>query len=443
MDLAIFSITATAIPMITRSQTATRWISDSGWSKHVSNSNLYFAEFAPCEEAVQVGNYKVITLLSIRTVNLTTVVDELNHFSARKEVLYTPDIMLSLISMCQAKKCELWVGTDRDLEASTKEKMDVIYKGSGVVGMYRLETYEGLYKWVAQVRSEQVLVTKTELIDDWQQRVGRARERVSEASWQHVICLIVALLRESEAWAMYPYWESRREHQEKWWNQKDVTIGDGIEPGKASSTDRGVIEFELSDENVIFDDTVQGSEPLTEESEVVPSIVEFIYKRMESEPLAVVNLDDLTYYPSARRSTQRTAEISPDRFNYDKSLMVMELNVEIKVLGSDEMTVASHFWPVWQKAMEDEMAALDNMGTGDLAKLSPGQNIVKTKWCFDIKRHEEGAAVRPKARLVAKRFKQIERFDFQEVCLPVLRYATVRLVLSLPVSQNHQGENFM
>lgn len=45
--------------------------------------------------------------------------------------------------------------------------MDAIYKGSGMVKMYGIESHEGQYEGVANVRLEQAHTTKTKLVDVW------------------------------------------------------------------------------------------------------------------------------------------------------------------------------------------------------------------------------------------------------------------------------------
>lgn len=123
---------------------------------------------------------------------------------------------------------------------------------------------------------------------------------------------------------------------------KDVRVVEIIEPGRPGTTDNCLIQIEPSDENVIFDVTVHGARPPTEESEIVSNMPETVYERRESEPLAEVNLEDPTYYPSGRRSERRPAVIPPDRFNYDEMHMVTELKEERNVSESYEIAVISN-----------------------------------------------------------------------------------------------------
>jgi Reverse transcriptase (RNA-dependent DNA polymerase) len=58
--------------------------------------------------------------------------------------------------------------------------------------------------------------------------------------------------------------------------------------------------------------------------------------------------------------------------------------------------------------------------------LPKGRKIIKNRWVFDLKGDR-----RKKARLVAKDFSQVEGIDFNEIFSPVVRFETIRLMLTL------------
>ena len=66
----------------------------------------------------------------------------------------------------------------------------------------------------------------------------------------------------------------------------------------------------------------------------------------------------------------------------------------------------------------------------------PHANLVGCKWVFKIKLHSDGFIVRYKAKLVAEGFHQQAGIDYSETFSPVIKPATVRLVLAIVVSCN-------
>lgn len=90
----------------------------------------------------------------------------------------------------------------------------------------------------------------------------------------------------------------------------------------------------------------------------------------------------------------------------------------------------------WQKAMTAEYDALMRNRTWTLVPPVKNANIVDCKWVYKIKRDQSGSVKRYKARLVAKGFHQQPGIDYHETFSPVVKFTTVRVVLSLAVSQN-------
>jgi len=64
--------------------------------------------------------------------------------------------------------------------------------------------------------------------------------------------------------------------------------------------------------------------------------------------------------------------------------------------------------------MAEEFNALMVNCTWDLVPPHAKQNLVRSKWVYQVKHHSDGIVERRKARLVAQRFHQQARLDYHE-----------------------------
>lgn len=88
----------------------------------------------------------------------------------------------------------------------------------------------------------------------------------------------------------------------------------------------------------------------------------------------------------------------------------------------------------WRDAMQTEYVALIRNKTWSLVPCPTNVNLVGCKWLYRIKRHSDGTLARYKARLVAQGFSQEEGVDYFDTFNPVIKPTTIRLVLSLAIS---------
>jgi hypothetical protein len=90
----------------------------------------------------------------------------------------------------------------------------------------------------------------------------------------------------------------------------------------------------------------------------------------------------------------------------------------------------------WLDAMKAEFAALLSNHTWSLCPRPSHKKVVRNKWVFKLKQKADGTIHRYKARLIAKGFDQEEGVDFHKTFSPVIKPATIRLVLALATHFN-------
>ena len=89
----------------------------------------------------------------------------------------------------------------------------------------------------------------------------------------------------------------------------------------------------------------------------------------------------------------------------------------------------------WEKAMDEEMAALYGNDTWDLVSLPKDKKTIGCKWVYKVKHNSDGSISRYKARLVAKGYAQTHGIDYEETFAPVAKMATVRSVIAVAAAK--------
>ncbi|KAK1601123.1 hypothetical protein QYE76_007884 [Lolium multiflorum] len=91
--------------------------------------------------------------------------------------------------------------------------------------------------------------------------------------------------------------------------------------------------------------------------------------------------------------------------------------------------------PNWHAAMLDEYNALLQNDTWSLVPCPAGANVVTGKWIYRHKLNADGTLSRYKARWVVRGFSQQAGVDYGETFSPVVKAATIRVVLALATAQ--------
>jgi hypothetical protein len=83
-------------------------------------------------------------------------------------------------------------------------------------------------------------------------------------------------------------------------------------------------------------------------------------------------------------------------------------------------------WPLWEKAIEEELSTLKAAGTWRMEEAPPGANIIGSKWVFKAKKDMAGNIACYKVWLVTQGFSQISSIDYNDTYALVARLASSR-----------------
>lgn len=165
---------------------------------------------------------------------------------------------------------------------------------------------------------------------------------------------------------------------------------------------------------------VQNDEPVVDNISVISMTeddFEDVFHDAVQEIIPEHNEDDV----QVRRSSRSNKGMPPERY-------VVNVLTIIEPKSYKE-AVALPQSKEWQKAMQEEIDAIENNDTWELVSLPPGRKAVGCKWVYKIKCNADKSIARYKARLVAKGYTQKYGDDYNEIFAPVVKQTVFKCLL--------------
>ena len=142
-----------------------------------------------------------------------------------------------------------------------------------------------------------------------------------------------------------------------------------------------------------------------------------------------------------RRTTQRFGFLAVANSLDDvESIYCMAMLPNSDEPATIKEAMTSMNWKEWRIAMDEEIEALISNNTWEIVKLPKDRTQISCKWIFKKKRNQNGQVVKFKARLVARGFSQQKGIDFNETFAPVLKFNSLRTLLSLAALYDFEVE---
>lgn len=96
----------------------------------------------------------------------------------------------------------------------------------------------------------------------------------------------------------------------------------------------------------------------------------------------------------------------------------------------------------WIAAMKEEMISLEENSTWDLDKLPAGRKAISNHWIYRVKHNANDEIARYKARLLVQGFNQREGVDHDKIFSPIVRFDTIRAVVSIAANEKLELAQF-
>jgi hypothetical protein len=133
------------------------------------------------------------------------------------------------------------------------------------------------------------------------------------------------------------------------------------------------------------------------------------------------------------QTNSSTPKLFPDYHLYSATKYPFQALTSVSLPAEPQTYNQAMKHSCWLDAMQAEYDALISNKTWTLCPRPSDRKVVRNKWVFKLKQKSDGTIDRYKARLVAKGFDQEGGIDFHDTFSPVIKPATIRLVLALVV----------
>ena len=100
-------------------------------------------------------------------------------------------------------------------------------------------------------------------------------------------------------------------------------------------------------------------------------------------------------------------------------------------LDSAELSKEATSEQVWVDAIIEEYSSIMKNDVWEVVPRPTGKLVVTSRWLYKIKHGANGSMEKRKARFIARDFTQKEGIDYDETCVLVARYTTIRTIISL------------
>jgi hypothetical protein len=96
----------------------------------------------------------------------------------------------------------------------------------------------------------------------------------------------------------------------------------------------------------------------------------------------------------------------------------------------------------WREAMQREKDSIYKNQTWIVVDRPERKNVISTKWIYKLKKDSMGRIVKCKARIVTRGFQQKEGADFFDTFAPVVRWTTIRAIITLAAKKEWDLDQF-